>query len=90
MLFNGQVPAPMIRVRQGDTINLTITNSDNATHPHNVDFHAAYGPGGGSEATLVGPGQTKYLRFKQYIRERLYITVLFQISIITSVPVCMA
>ncbi len=64
LTFNGQVPAPMLRVRQGDTIDLTITNPADSHFPHSVDFHAVYGTGGGSEATTVGPGQTKHLRFK--------------------------
>jgi nitrite reductase (NO-forming) len=64
MTFNGQVPAPMLRVRQGDTIALSITNASNTMHPHSVDFHAVYGPGGGAEATLVAPGQTRHLKFK--------------------------
>ncbi|MGV8880506.1 MAG: copper-containing nitrite reductase [Sphingobacteriaceae bacterium] len=64
LTFNGQVPAPMIRVRQGDTIDLTISNPATSLHPHNVDFHAAYGTGGGADATMVAPGQTKRIRFK--------------------------
>lgn len=32
--------------------------------PHNVDFHAAAGPGGGAEATMAAPGETKYVTFK--------------------------
>lgn len=64
LTFNDQVPAPMIRVRQGDTIDLTISNPANSMNPHSVDFHAVYGTGGGAEATMVAPGQTKHLRFK--------------------------
>lgn len=64
LTFNGQVPAPMIRVRQGDTIDLTISNPATSLHPHNVDFHAVYGTGGGADATMVAPGQTKRIRFK--------------------------
>ncbi|SYZ72234.1 Copper-containing nitrite reductase [Candidatus Zixiibacteriota bacterium] len=64
MTFNGQVPAPMLRARQGDTIDLSVTNASTAMHPHSVDFHAVYGPGGGAEATMVAPGQTRHLKFK--------------------------
>lgn len=64
LTFNEQVPAPMIRVRQGDTIDLTITNPQKSMHPHSVDFHAVYGTGGGSEATMVAPGETKHLLFR--------------------------
>lgn len=62
MTWNGQVPGPMIRIRQGDTVNLTLKNSTNRMH--NVDMHAVYGTGGGNMATLVSPGQTNRMRFK--------------------------
>ena len=64
MTYGGQVPGPMIRVRQGDKINLTFENDSQNTLLHNVDFHAVYGTGGGSKATLCPPGQTKNIRFK--------------------------
>ncbi|WP_051141251.1 copper-containing nitrite reductase [Salisaeta longa] len=64
MTFGGQVPGPMIRVRQGDTVNLTLTNDASNRMPHNVDFHAVYGPGGGAEATLVAPGQSRSFSFQ--------------------------
>ena len=64
MTFNDQVPGPLVRTRVGDTVNLTITNHESNSMVHNVDFHAARGPGGGAEATTVEPGQTKRLRFK--------------------------
>jgi len=62
MTFGGQVPGPLIRVRQGDTINFTLNNG--GVMPHNIDFHAVYGPGGGAEATLVAGGQSNGLTFK--------------------------
>lgn len=37
--FGDQVPGPVIRVRVGDTVKTTITNS--GTLPHSIDFHAA-------------------------------------------------
>lgn len=37
--FNGQVPAPTIRVRQGDTVRITLTNKDPEME-HGLDFHA--------------------------------------------------
>lgn len=62
--FDGQVPGPMIRVRQGDTINLTFENLESSQLPHNVDFHAAYGTGGGSIATNADPGESNTMSFK--------------------------
>ena len=52
-------PGPIIRARVGDVLRFTITNPAGNTHPHNVDFHAVTGQGGGAEATTVAPGETK-------------------------------
>ena len=62
--FNGTVPGPFLRVREGDTVRLTIKNDETSLHPHNVDFHAATGPGGGAAATIVAPGESKLFTFK--------------------------
>jgi len=64
MTFNGQIPAPMIRVRQGDTLNITVTNLPENGNPHSVDLHAAYGTGGGGHYTEVAPGESKSFTFK--------------------------
>lgn len=64
MTYGGQVPGPLIRVRQGDTINLTHENLSQNTLLHNVDFHAVYGTGGGAPATMCPPGVTKKISFK--------------------------
>ncbi len=62
--FNGTVPAPMIRVRVGDTVELHLKNSKDSVFSHNIDFHAVNGPGGGSGVTLVSPGQEAAFSFK--------------------------
>lgn len=64
MTFGGKVPGPMIRVRQGDTVNLTLTAASENAMLHNIDLHAVYGTGGGSAATYVTPGQAKTISFK--------------------------
>jgi nitrite reductase (NO-forming) len=64
MTFNGQIPGPMIRVRQGDTIKFTMKNPPENNMPHNVDFHAVYGPGGGAVATTASPGASGSMSFK--------------------------
>ena len=53
--FNGDVPGQMIRVREGDTVEVEFSNNPSSTVPHNVDFHAATGQGGGAEATFTAP-----------------------------------
>lgn len=60
--FNGTVPGPMIRVRQGDVLEVTLTNPKDSKMPHNVDFHAATGTGGGAFITTAPPGQSKVAR----------------------------
>ena len=64
MTFGGRIPGPMIRVRQGDTIQFTLKNLPSNASPHNIDFHAVYGTGGGNVATNVSPGQSNGLNFK--------------------------
>jgi nitrite reductase (NO-forming) len=49
-------PGPMIRLRVGDVLRFTLTND--GTMPHNVDFHAVTGQGGGAKDLTVAPGQS--------------------------------
>lgn len=62
--FNKSVPGPFFRVREGDIIKVTIKNNETSLHHHNVDFHAASGPGGGGAVSVVAPGETKVFIFK--------------------------
>jgi nitrite reductase (NO-forming) len=62
--FNGKVPGPFVRVRQGDTVELTFKNRDSSRMIHSVDLHAVTGPGGGAVMTQTPPGETKAFRFK--------------------------
>ena len=70
--FNGDVPGQMIRVREGDTVEVEFSNNPNSTVPHNVDFHASNGQGGGSAATFTAPGRTSTFRWKA-LQSGLYI-----------------
>jgi nitrite reductase (NO-forming) len=62
--FNRKVPGPFIRVRTGDTVEVTMKNHEDSAVMHNVDFHAVTGPGGGGMATEAMPGETKGFVFK--------------------------
>jgi len=64
MTFGDQVPGPMVRVRRGDTVRLTLENPEEMKMPHNIDFHAVYGPGGGAEHTNVAPGESETIEFQ--------------------------
>ena len=62
--FNNTVPGPFLRVRQGDTVELSLYNDESSSHSHSIDLHAVTGPGGGAAVTNVEPGETKELMFK--------------------------
>lgn len=62
--FNGTVPGPMIRVIEGDTVEVTLTNELRSKDPHSIDLHAAIGPGGGGPVSQVAPGETRTFSFK--------------------------
>lgn len=70
--YNGQTPGPMMRVKEGDTVETTLTNDKTSLHDHNIDLHAVTGPGGGAELTKVKPGETKTFRWKA-LQPGLYI-----------------
>src|SRR3972149_3659130 len=62
--FDGTVPGPMIRVMEGDTVELTLVNPDTSAVGHNIDLHAVNGPGGGAGVTNVLPGASTTFPFK--------------------------
>ena len=63
--INDTVPGPMLRARVGDIMEVTVVNEDTVSSiPHNLDFHAVMGPGGGSPLLNANVHQTKTARFK--------------------------
>lgn len=62
--FNNTVPGPFLRIRVGDTVELTLHNNEHSSHNHSIDLHAVTGPGGGATLTDVEPGESKSFRFK--------------------------
>jgi nitrite reductase (NO-forming) len=62
--FNGTVPGPLLRVMEGDTVELTLVNLPTNNNGHNIDLHAVNGPGGGAAVTNVMPGESKTFTFK--------------------------
>jgi len=62
--FGGTVPGKMIRVREGDTVELHLQNLPDNKLPHNIDLHAVTGPGGGASQTLIAPGNEASFTFK--------------------------
>ena len=62
--FNGSVPGPLVRVRQGDTVEIALTNAADSQHTHSINLHAATGPGGGASVSQVGPSGKATFRFE--------------------------
>jgi nitrite reductase (NO-forming) len=62
--FDRKVPGPMLRVRQGDTVELTLANAKDSKMVHSIDLHAVTGPGGGAAYLQVAPGGEKTVSFK--------------------------
>jgi nitrite reductase (NO-forming) len=62
--YDGTVPGPFLRIHEGDTVELTLTNDPSSLHAHNIDLHAVTGPGGGAAVTNVMPGETKTFTWK--------------------------
>ncbi len=57
-------PGPVLRGRVGDVMRVTLTSVEENTHPHNIDFHAAIGPGGGAKGLTVSPGESATIEFR--------------------------
>ena len=51
-------PGPILRARVGDLARITVNNMAGNLQPHNIDFHAVTGQGGGAEGTTVPPGES--------------------------------
>jgi len=64
MTFDGRVPGPMVRVRRGDTVTFQLNNPEDSQLPHNIDFHAVYGPGGGASDTTIAPGESAEIEYR--------------------------
>lgn len=64
MTFDGMVPGPLLRIREGDTVELILHNDASSTLPHSIDLHAVTGPGGGAVYTQTMPGDTTAFTFK--------------------------
>ncbi|HEY3540969.1 MAG TPA: multicopper oxidase domain-containing protein [Gaiellaceae bacterium] len=59
--FNGSVPGPVVHVREGQTVHVTLHNT--SPMPHSVDFHAARIAPNLAFSDIL-PGQTKTFSFR--------------------------
>ena len=53
--YNGQVPGPTLRAREGDLLRVVFKNRD--AHPHTIHFHGFHPAGMDGVFELVGTGQ---------------------------------
>ena len=60
--FNGQVPGPVVRATEGDTIEFTLKNDPSNKNSHSIDFHAARTDVLGAFAAIK-PGESKSYTF---------------------------
>jgi len=50
--------------REGDVLQVSLTNKDETGMMHNVDFHAVTGPGGGAAVLATETGETRTATFR--------------------------
>ena len=62
--FNGTIPGPFLRVRDGDTVEMYLKNETESSFQHSIDLHAVNGPGGGAVYTQTKPGEETTFSFK--------------------------
>jgi len=70
--FGDDTPGKFIRVREGDLVQTRLSNHPDNTVSHNIDFHAATGPGGGGEASFIAPGHSATFSWRA-MRPGLYL-----------------
>ena len=54
--FEGEAPGPTLRVKVGDTVNLTLRNPEDAKVGHSIDFHASH-VAWNKEMRTINPGE---------------------------------
>lgn len=57
-------PGPVLRGRVGDVVTISLTNVEGNGRPHNIDFHAVTGQGGGAADLVANPGETATIRIR--------------------------
>ena len=62
--YNGHVPGPFVRVREGDTIEFHFKNSKDSKNTHTVDFHSMTGPCGAACILMTEPGKESIVQAK--------------------------
>lgn len=61
--YDGTIPGPVVRVKQGDLVNFTLHNDSNNKQSHSMDFHAAI-VDVLDEFSEIKPGEQKNFQFE--------------------------
>ena len=61
--FNGTIPGPVVRVKEGDTVDFTLINPPENKNSHAIDFHAAQ-VDVLKEFAPIKPGEKKHFAFE--------------------------
>lgn len=61
--YDGTIPGPLVRVKQGDLVKFTLKNDPGNANSHSMDFHAAQ-VDVLSEFAEIKPGDTKKFEFR--------------------------
>ncbi|MCB1740962.1 MAG: multicopper oxidase domain-containing protein [Gammaproteobacteria bacterium] len=61
--YDGTVPGPLVRVKQGDVVQFSLTNDKDNKNSHSMDFHAAI-VDVLDEFAEIKPGERKYFEFE--------------------------
>ena len=60
--YEGQTPGPLLRITEGDRVNITLTNDPNNKNSHSIDLHAAR-VDVVKDFESIKPGETKTFSF---------------------------
>jgi nitrite reductase (NO-forming) len=60
--FDGKIPGPVVRVKEGDTVEFTLINDKSNKNSHSMDFHAARADVV-TDFAPIKPGETKQFTF---------------------------
>ena len=71
--FGGEIPGPLVRVKQGDTVDFTMLNDKDNKESHSMDFHAA-----------VVDVLDEFAPVKQVKRKRLNLKPIIPVSLYTT------
>ncbi|HWK52746.1 MAG TPA: multicopper oxidase domain-containing protein [Hyphomicrobiales bacterium] len=61
--YDGAIPGPLVRVKQGDVVHFTLKNDSGNANSHSIDFHASR-LDVLDEFSEIKPGDTKQFEFK--------------------------